>query len=246
MIDKTSDDLSDDMDDIYVNVEDVKSVDSRPPSMPPSSQTGAGRFHGALLILGLLNVLLLSGLIGLGVCFVEVCSITANLTERLQDSNKQVFSLDEDRERLRANLSEVTEERNKLRRLFTQRWTMFNNSLYFLSNEPGSWTKGRDDCIKREAHLVVIDSDKEQRFLSGLTKEAAWIGLTDRDKEGTWGWISGAPLTVRYWWKNQPDNGGKGLVKEDCAHISAVTAEWNDLPCERSLLWICEKTCDMC
>lgn len=41
-------------------------------------------------------------------------------------------------------------------------WTMFNISLYFLSNEFGSWTKGRDDCVKRDSHLVVIDSDKEQ------------------------------------------------------------------------------------
>lgn len=41
-------------------------------------------------------------------------------------------------------------------------WTMFNVSCYLLSNESGSWEKGRQDCRARGADLVIIDSHEEQ------------------------------------------------------------------------------------
>ena len=53
-------------------------------------------------------------------------------------------------------------------------------------------------------------------------------------------------LTCRYWGSNQPDN-GNGVPKvgeEDCVHIiSGKNTEynWNDLSCDASLRWICEK-----
>lgn len=41
-------------------------------------------------------------------------------------------------------------------------WVEFNSSLYIISNQTGSWTKGREDCKNRGADLMVIDSDDEQ------------------------------------------------------------------------------------
>ncbi|KAK2840212.1 hypothetical protein Q5P01_013952 [Channa striata] len=69
-------------------------------------------------------------------------------------------------------------------------------SCYFFPSGYDSWTKGREDCKGREADLVVINSAKEQKFLSEFTKESTWIGLSDRDEEGTWKWIDGTPLTL--------------------------------------------------
>ena len=56
------------------------------------------------------------------------------------------------------------------------------------------------------------------------TKEKFWIGLIDRQKEGTFVWESGRQLSdeiVAHWWRDgrfsEPDN---YLGDEDCAHVA--------------------------
>uniref|UniRef100_A0A3Q3SUR2 C-type lectin domain family 4 member E-like n=1 Tax=Mastacembelus armatus TaxID=205130 RepID=A0A3Q3SUR2_9TELE len=127
-------------------------------------------------------------------------------------------------------------------------WKMFGRTCYLLSVDSGSWDKGRQDCRDRGADLVVIDSREEQVFLSDLAPVDtwSWIGLTDKEVEGTWKWIDGSSLTTSYWDANQPDNGGgdPNCGEEDCAHIQTgkkITKNWNDLSCDASLRWICEK-----
>uniref|UniRef100_A0A8C9XV94 C-type lectin domain-containing protein n=1 Tax=Sander lucioperca TaxID=283035 RepID=A0A8C9XV94_SANLU len=120
-----------------------------------------------------------------------------------------------------------------------------SSSCYLLSAESGSWEKGRQYCRDRGADLMVIDSSEEQTFLSKFIKQNAryWIGLTDRDEEGTWKWVDGTPLTLKNWRRGQPDNGGGDPQwgEEDCAHIGPYTAEWNDRSCISVMYWICEK-----
>ncbi|XP_038837742.1 CD209 antigen-like protein D [Salvelinus namaycush] len=69
------------------------------------------------------------------------------------------------------------------------------SSWYFLSNVKKPWKESREDCLKRGADLVIVNSDMEQEFLYGLNKRA-WIGLTDSVTEGTWTWVDGTPLTT--------------------------------------------------
>ncbi|KAF3694511.1 C-type lectin domain family 17, member A Prolectin [Channa argus] len=120
---------------------------------------------------------------------------------------------------------------------------MFSYSCYLLSTESGSWTKGREDCRKRGADLVVINSAEEQTFLSAFTRMGTWIGLSDRDEEGTWRWIDGTTLTFKYWDVMEPNNEDKDSTDgEDCAEIKVQKGhKWNDLSCEVSQQWICEK-----
>ncbi|XP_067460383.1 CD209 antigen-like protein C isoform X2 [Thunnus thynnus] len=229
------------MEEIYANVDSITSTKQ---TGPRSSQR---RFHGALLVfLGLLSVFLLAGFIGLGVHYSVVIN---NLTERLQDSNNNLSSMSEERDLLLANLTEITKEMEKLQSLSVHKytcpagWRMFRRSCYLLSSESGSWSRGRQDCREKGADLVVIDSTEEQTFLSTFTEVEtwSWIGLTDKDKEGTWKWIDGTPLTLSYWERNQPDNGNGDPQwgEEDCVHIRS--GNWNDLSCDASLPWICEK-----
>ncbi|KAI3355675.1 hypothetical protein L3Q82_004272 [Scortum barcoo] len=88
------------------------------------------RFHGVIiLLLGLLSVFLLAGLIGLAVHYhysvrgsaAELSTIRANLTERLQESNTKLVSSIEERDQLKANLTEMTEELKRLQSLSKQR-----------------------------------------------------------------------------------------------------------------------------
>ncbi|XP_062287776.1 CD209 antigen-like protein C [Scomber scombrus] len=298
------------MEEIYVNVEYIKSVDSTPPTNQTGPRSSERRFHGAVVLcLGLLSVFLLAGLIGLGVHYSDVNHglteerdlLNANLTEtteelhRLQSLSKQnsdvIRGLTEERDLLNINLTETTQELHRLQSLSKQNsdvvrglteerdllnaklsettkklhrlqclsmqnqtcpagWKMFSCSCYRLSSERGSWSTGRQDCRERGADLVVINSLEEQKFFSTFTEKEtmSWIGLTDRDTEGTWKWIDGTLLTLSYWGTNQPDNGAGTYGEEDCAHFytgSKTLNNWNDLPCRVYLQWTCEKNADV-
>ena len=43
-----------------------------------------------------------------------------------------------------------------------QGWLYFNNTFYFMSSTMKSWKDSRDDCLQRNADLVVINSREEQ------------------------------------------------------------------------------------
>ncbi|XP_042281481.1 CD209 antigen-like protein E isoform X3 [Thunnus maccoyii] len=227
-------------------------------SGPRSSER---RFYRAVVLcLGLLSVFLLAGLIGLGVHYhysvqhsaEELSTVKANLTKERDLLNTSIIEMTKERDLLNASIIEKTKEQNRLisleERTCPTGWRLFRCACYLLSNESGSWEEGRKDCRDRGANLVVIDSAEEQKFLSNFAKEGTqgWIGLTDRVKEKTWEWTDGSQLSVKYWRASQPDNGGgySKLGEEDCAHIITggnTLMNWNDLSCDTSLRWICEK-----
>uniref|UniRef100_A0A3P9D2S8 C-type lectin domain-containing protein n=1 Tax=Maylandia zebra TaxID=106582 RepID=A0A3P9D2S8_9CICH len=123
-------------------------------------------------------------------------------------------------------------------------WTRFNHSCYLLSESSGSWDAAVKDCRDRGTYLVVIDFPEEQTFLSTIINEVVWIGLNDKEQEGTWKWVDGTPLSLTYWADHQPDGGGG---KEDCVHVRKDEKKsWNDLSCSTSLKWVCEKTPNHC
>ncbi|KAM7406935.1 hypothetical protein PAMA_002912 [Pampus argenteus] len=165
----------------------------------------------------------------------ELSALKANLTE--------------ERNLLNASLTEMSKKLQRLQSLSAQNktcptgWRMFSCTCYFISITSDSWEKGRQDCRDRGGDLVVIDSPEEQEFLSKIANQSTWIGLSDREKEGTWKWTDGTPLTLTYWHTGEPNNGGGDprVGEEDCVHMRP-TNEWNDLSCDASLQWICEKS----
>ncbi|XP_020511675.1 CD209 antigen-like protein E [Labrus bergylta] len=239
------------MEEIYANIEYEKPVNTKPRTGPESS--GRRFYRAVVLLLGLLSLILLAGIIALGVHYSSEFSATkANFTERLQDRENQLSSLTEQRDLLNANLTEKTKELERLQTLSKQKktcptgWKMFRCSCYLFSTHTKTWEGSRQDCRDNDADLVVVDSFEEQEFLTNNIKTDTWIGLSDRDNEGTWKWTDDTPLTRGYWWTGQPDNGGgdPNWGEEDCVHFGAgkkKEANWNDLRCDVSKLWICEK-----
>uniref|UniRef100_A0A4W4G1S2 C-type lectin domain-containing protein n=1 Tax=Electrophorus electricus TaxID=8005 RepID=A0A4W4G1S2_ELEEL len=53
----------------------------------------------------------------------------------------------------------------------------------------------RNDCKQRGADLVVIKS-REEQVSKTFSQTEAWIGLTDKDNEGSWKWVDGTALTT--------------------------------------------------
>ncbi|KAG7240420.1 hypothetical protein INR49_026991 [Caranx melampygus] len=230
------------MDEIYVNLDEVKPDKSNISTNPTGPRSSESRCHGAVVLsLSLLSVFLLAGLIGLAVHYynltADFSSVKASLSERLQISDNKSLSLTEERDQLNSTLIKVTNERDRLQSLSEHKktcpsgWTLDSGSCYLFSTESGSWDKGREDCRGRGADLVVIDSAKETSLL-GFTSDAVWIGLTDKEKEGVWKWVDGTPLTLAYWADNEPNNAG-GV--ENCAYVrSDGKRYWNDASCPTS------------
>ncbi|KAK0138871.1 Macrophage mannose receptor 1 [Merluccius polli] len=114
-------------------------------------------------------------------------------------------------------------------------WLYFNHRLYFISTTMRNWMASRDDCLQRDADLIVINSREEQEFVNVLRGDY-WIGLSDRDPEGTWKWVDGTNMTSSSWGPGQPDDYGGAA---DC--VAAWGNGWYDEQCDRLKSWICEK-----
>ncbi|XP_071264041.1 CD209 antigen-like protein C isoform X2 [Salvelinus alpinus] len=182
-----------------------------------------------------------------------------NLTKERDQLQTSYKTMTKERDQLQTSYNNMTKERDQLqterdvlsgrltnlKQTCPEGWQKFESSWYFLSTETKTWKESREDCLERGADLVIINSDKEQTFLINL-KKRVWIGLTDSVNEGTWKWVDGTPLTTRYWFYPQPDNGGGKPVngEEDCVEIrndQSPLQAWNDVSCAENLHWICEK-----
>ncbi|XP_029950547.1 CD209 antigen-like protein C [Salarias fasciatus] len=145
-----------------------------------------------------------------------------------------------------AKIKTLTGERDELKRrldAFTHRshngWLYFSHSFYYISQIKKTWHDSRNDCLKRGADLVIINSREEQEFIKGLVQNLMWIGLSKRD--GIWEWVDGTRLAQSFWCSGEPNNHKSG--NEDCGEIRSCSDDhgWNDEECSYSSLWICEK-----
>ncbi|XP_014855539.1 PREDICTED: C-type lectin domain family 10 member A-like [Poecilia mexicana] len=197
--------------------------------------------------------------------------LQSDLTDRLLACNESLFNITKERDELKVRLIESLKEgideglslqnnsmdnmtettdlsavSDNLTASFQENttcplgWPKFNCSCYQIFGK-GSWDEGRENCTREGGDLVVINNPEEQNFLAELGVDG-WIGL--RETEGSWLWVDGTAPNFTSWSINQTDNGGGD---EDCAHITFdAGSAWNDLPCNATKRWICEKKYQQC
>ncbi|XP_034044176.1 CD209 antigen-like protein C [Thalassophryne amazonica] len=188
-------------------------------------------------------------LVGVGFGFLCILQVAVNISLRLSH-----YSSDH-QPALRTRCTNLSDERDELRiqmkhfdDLFQQGWIYFSHRFYYVSPIKKNWQESQDDCLARDAHLVIINSNEEQEF-SKIFNRPLWIGLTDRETEGIWKWVDGTPLTIRFWNAGQA-NHHHGET-QDCVEIAEPPRllfflhqgnDWNDVPCGKQNFWMCEKT----
>lgn len=89
----------------------------------------------------------------------------------------------------------------------------FNGHKYYLIDNSAliGWNDAKQYCKNVfGGYLVSITSKEENEFVTGLLKEfnysTAFIGGSDREKEGEWKWESGESWSYSNWGANQPDD----------------------------------------
>ncbi|XP_044874221.1 C-type lectin domain family 4 member F-like [Mauremys mutica] len=127
-------------------------------------------------------------------------------------------------------------------------WRFYGGNLYYFSQGKMSWDKAEQYCVSWNSHLTSVSSQAEQEFLSSETKgQDHWIGLTDRETEGSWRWADGteyrADASRGFWAENEPNNhdpkndGGEDCVLTDPGNRNL----WNDYKCTQPFRWICKR-----
>ncbi|XP_055006255.1 asialoglycoprotein receptor 2-like [Boleophthalmus pectinirostris] len=172
---------------------------------------------------------------------IDMKTSNYNLSAQINLLEENIQTLDGDRNKLRKELQDLKERHADLRRIMEtiscpKTWVRFGNSIYLVSQIAKNWTDSRQHCEELRASLVIISSPEEQAFVSKLTFQNVWIGLTDRETEGVWKWVNGEAVNTTHWRPNQPDNWGE----EDCGEIS-FDKLWNDRDCSEKKHFVCEK-----
>uniref|UniRef100_A0A3B1JWE3 C-type lectin domain-containing protein n=1 Tax=Astyanax mexicanus TaxID=7994 RepID=A0A3B1JWE3_ASTMX len=169
--------------------------------------------------------------VGLGL----LCVTAITVLDQLQTSNTN----------LTAERDQLQKERDQLTKVvclycvYSEKgWKYFRSSLYYITTEKKSWTESRQDCQKRKADLVIINSGEEQ-----VRRLITWIGLNDSKTEGVWKWVDGSALTTGFWWTGEP-NDYEG--NEDCGvtgykGATSGPSTWADFPCHHPVFGICER-----
>ncbi|XP_027638256.1 C-type lectin domain family 4 member A isoform X2 [Falco biarmicus] len=117
-------------------------------------------------------------------------------------------------------------------------WKRFQGSCYYLSTGAMSWDDSKQNCTGMGSHLVVINSEAEQDFLSSELRQISrtenyYIGLSAQEV-GQWRWVDQTPfnVTAAFWRKDEPSN--KDDQKCVVMHkFSPPPNNWNDVKCER-------------
>ncbi|XP_072525644.1 CD209 antigen-like protein C [Salminus brasiliensis] len=187
-----------------------------------SSSAGHTCCRLTAVCLGLLCVLLLTAITLL---WIKFNNLTAERDQLLKDNGG-----------LQTQLSNLVKQNE-------QGWIYFSSSLYHISYIKKSWSESREDCRKRGADLLIINSREKQEFITRNFGTEVWIGLTDSEREGVWKWVDGSALTTGFWWKGEPNDYEK---KEDCAitgykGATPGASNWADYPCDHPVVRICEK-----
>jgi len=120
-----------------------------------------------------------------------------------------------------------------------------NGHVYYLLTSD-TWMNSEAEAVALGGHLVTINDAAENQWVVdtfaryGGVVRPLWIGLTDRDSEGNFHWVSGEPFTFSNWnlASGEPNNSGGSGYEEDFTYIiqdnpgnpTVFPTFWNDVP----------------
>ena len=121
-------------------------------------------------------------------------------------------------------------------------WAYYKGYCYRRISSCDSWGGSQAACATLGANLPSIHSQEENVYIQSLHGgDHSWLGLSDRNTEGTFVWSDGSQFDFHYWASHQPNN----FHDEDCVHTLGFLAnhkyKWNDVNCTNCHKFTCKK-----
>ena len=98
--------------------------------------------------------------------------------------------------------------------------------------DAGSWLRCEEAAREEGAHLVTINGEDEQAWLTKTYRRMGrlWIGFTDEGSEGVWWWTSGEEASYTNWASRTREPSNQWDGGENFAHMNwGPSGEWTDL-----------------
>lgn len=105
------------------------------------------------------------------------------------------------------------------------------NSYEVFNNGISSWDVAEEYCESLGGHLATLTSQEENDYVYQIVRNAgytnAYFGLTDKDVEGTWVWVTGEAVSYTNWHSGEPNHENSN---EDYAmfYFKYSDGTWND------------------
>ncbi|MCA9543659.1 MAG: CotH kinase family protein, partial [Myxococcales bacterium] len=118
---------------------------------------------------------------------------------------------------------------------------------YWRCTDARTYAQAEANCARLGGALARIDSQSENDWLYREARKVGgdswWIGINDRETEGSFVWSTGpgesSPGEYTNWGGGEPNDYGAG---EDCGHFRG-DGRWNDIPCDTRYPYLCEAPC---
>ncbi|KAL4617320.1 macrophage mannose receptor 1-like [Arapaima gigas] len=128
-------------------------------------------------------------------------------------------------------------------------WLSFSGNCYWVVSNYAfltSWHEAQTKCSSMSSNLVTIQSESEQFFINSLLPDFhhievpdIWIGVSDKDQDGSFNWVDKTPIRYSNWRTNFPQNTDK---RWDCGQIYTgnYNGLWETTNCFKNLGYICK------
>ena len=127
-------------------------------------------------------------------------------------------------------------------------WTRFQGNCYLIPEGKYSFGDAFAVCTNLSGHAVVITSPAEQEYVEevftggvGRNLWTAGIRVSPENRDSSFRWMTGQPVSFTRWARNQPDNHG---AREYCILLSSGpidTGKWHDVDCKQAHAVLCQK-----
>ena len=106
---------------------------------------------------------------------------------------------------------------------------------------PINWLDAQSSCAIWGGDLTSITTERENNYLNTLITSSVgncWIGLNDRDVEGTYTWIDGTAVSYTNWTSTPPN-----VATSDCVRINnAGNGVWESVSCDTTVnAFLCKR-----
>lgn len=114
--------------------------------------------------------------------------------------------------------------------------TVYGNSEYELYNVTMPWEAAKVYCELHGGTLACITSEAENNAVKQLAKGSGknyyYLGASDKEKEGTWKWVTGEAFSYANWTSGEPSNHSGDSVHGPENYLTLdnnMGGTWNDL-----------------